>query len=229
MIIFILMVVVVIAIAGKTGSGAVPNSTVEREALKPYASFSRDCIDDDANWLHDKATVLKGMESFYKETGIQPALAVYTSIDGETYLSDSKIETFMTAEYDELIGHERGLLMLFCEYADSDYYVYYMAGEDTQTVMDTEACNILIEYVHDLYTNSNYSDEEFFGAVFQKTGNRIMTVTPTVASKIPVIVFGVITITVLFVGVKMLKMKHKRDAERAAETERILNSPIDKI
>lgn len=211
-----------------TASGTT-KSTIEREPLKPYAAFQKECIDDDAEWIHDRKTLLRGMESFYKDTGIQPALAIYEEINGERYLSDSDIEAFMMDKYDELIGHERGLLVLFCEYAESDWYVYYMAGEDAQTVMDSEACDILIDYVHDLYTNDSYSDEEFFSAVFEKTGIRIMTVTPTIASQIPFFIVGAVVIAAMFMVVAIIKQKHKRDAERAAETERILNSPIDRI
>lgn len=224
----VIMVLVILFIA-LTSASSISRSTVEREPLKPYAAFDKSCIDDDAGWIHDRNTLLQGMESFYKETGVQPALAIYEEINGERYLSDDEIEDFMTDEYDELIGHERGVLMLFCEYADSDWYVYYMAGEDAQTVMDSEACGILVDYVHDLYTNDNYSDEEFFAAVFEKTGNRIMTVTPTVASKIPLIVGCVIVIAVILGILKAIKEKNRREAEKAKETERILNSPIDRI
>lgn len=209
--------------------GAIAGSTVEREPLKPYAAFNTDCVDDDANWIHNKNTLLRGMESFYKATGVQPALAIYEEIDEEKYLRDSDIEDFMTGKYDELIGHERGVLLLFCEYEESDWYAYYMAGEDAQTVMDSEASDILIDYVHDLYTNDSLSDEEFFGKVFEKTGERIMTVTPTVASKMPVIVIGIVIIAFIIGMVKLVKMKHRREKEKAEETERILKTPIDRI
>lgn len=103
-----------------------------------------------------------------------------------------------------------------------------MAGEDAQTVMDSEACNILIDYVHDLYTG-DYSDEAYFSTVFEKAGKRIMTVTPTFASRIPFIVGCFIVVILVCGGLKALSMKHKREAKRAKETERILNSPIDRI
>ena len=218
-----------IIIGAIAGSGDITKSTVEREPLKPYAAFDTDCVDDDANWIHDRNTLLRGMESFYKATGVQPALAIYEEIDGEKYLRNSDIEDFMTGEYDKLIGHERGVLLLFCEYEESDWYAYYMAGEDAQTVMDSEASDILIDYVHDLYTNDSLSDEEFFGKVFEKTGERIMTVTPTAASKIPVIVIGVVIIAFIIGMVKLVKMKHRREKEKAEETERILKTPIDRI
>lgn len=225
----VLLFIIGVFLYAATGGGSVAKSTVERERLKPYASFDKSTIDDDAGWIHDKKALLRGMESFYKDTGVQPAISIHTDIGGKRYLPDSEIEDFMTDTYDGLIGHERGILLLFCEYADSDWYAYYMAGEDAQTVMDSEACDILMDYVADLYTNSSYSDEEYFGAIFEKTGKRIMTVTPTVASRIPMMVGGVVVIALVIGAIAALKAKHKRDAEKAAETERILNSPIDRI
>lgn len=223
-----MLVIFIFAVLQMSG-GNVSKSAVERERLEPHAAFDRDCMDDGAHWTTDRNTLLKGMESFCKETGVRPALAVYEEINGERYLDDSGIERFMDGEYDSLIGHERGLLVLFCEYADSDWYVYCMAGKDAQTVMDSEACGILMDYVHALYTRDDLSDEEFFSEVFEKTGDRIMAVTPTVASRMPIIVGGIVVAALAFAGVSALKAKHKRDAEKAKETERILNTPIDRI
>lgn len=225
--VLVIFVMVIVSVSG--GSAGVSKSTVERERLKPVEAFDRDCVDDAAHWITNKSELLSGMESFYKDTGVQPALAIYEEIGGERYLDNDEIEDFMYGEYDSLIGHEQGLLVLFCEYADSDWYVYWMAGEDAQTVMDTEACSILDDYVHALYTRDDLSDEEFFSEVFRKTGNRIMAVTPTIASKMPMVVGGVVAIALAVIGLKALKAKHKRDAEKAKETERILNTPIDRI
>ena len=231
--VFIVTVVILMTFAtvyGTVNGGAgVSKSTVVREPLKPYASFNKWAFDDDAGWVYDPKPLQNGMESFYKQTGIQPALAIYESINGQRYLSNSEIEAFMNEEYDKLIGHERGLLLLFCEYADSDWYAYYMAGEDAQTVMDSEATDILMDYVHALYTNSSYSDEEFFGAVFANTADRIMTVTPTVATRIPMIVVGVVIIALFVVGLKAMKEKNRRAAEKAKETETLLNTPIERL
>ena len=43
------------------------------------------------------------------------------------------------------------------------------------------------------------------------------------------IVGGLVVVAAMVIGLKALKAKHKRDAEKAAETERILNTPIDRI
>lgn len=225
----IVMLAIIFIAAAAMGSARITPSTIEREPIKPYAAFSDNCIDDGAGWVTDKKTLLRGMESFYKATGVQPALAIYEAVDGEKYASNDKIEAFITKEYDKLIGHEKGVLLLFCEYQPSDYYTYYMAGKEAQSVMDSEACDILLDYADSLYTDDSYSDEGFFGAVFEKTGKHIMAVTPTIASKIPVMVFGVVIIAGFVIILKIIRQKHKRDIERAAETERILNSPIDRI
>lgn len=214
-------------VAGGSG-GNISKSTVQREALTPYAAFQRNCWDDRADWLADSATLNRGMEAFYKATGVQPALAIVEDIDGSKSPSNSDVESWATREYDELVGHERGVLLLFCEWYPSDYTVYYMAGEDAQTVMDSEACGILVDYVHDYYTSS-MTEDEYFGTVFEKTGERIMSVTPTMASRTPMILGTVVVAAVLIAVVKMLGMKYRREKERAEETERILNTPNERL
>lgn len=196
-------------------------STIERTAIQPEGPFDKDCIDDRAGWITDRNTLLRGMEQFYKLTGVQPAICITEEIDGD-------VEAFASARYDELVGHEKGVLLLFHEWAPSDWSSYYMAGKAAQTVMDTEACDILLDFVEAYYT-SDMSEDEYFGAVFRETGERIMTVMPTVASKIPWIVCGAVVIALAVAAVSALRLKHKRDKERAAETERILNTPIDRL
>ncbi|MCM1296981.1 MAG: hypothetical protein NC311_15695 [Muribaculaceae bacterium] len=211
-----------------TGSVSVGRSTVEREALKPYAAFQKNCWDDRAGWLSNAPTLNRGMESFYKSTGVQPALAICNDVNGSTSPSDAEIEAFATDEYDSLIGHERGVLLLFCEWFPSDYDVYYMCGEDAQTVMDSEACDILMDYVHAYYT-SDMTEDEYFGEAFADTGERIMSVTPTLASRLPMIL-GVACIGIAAIAiVKLVAMKYRREKERAEETERILNTPNERL
>lgn len=217
---FIVIVIGVIASAG--GTSGVSKSTLERTAIEPAGPFSRDCVDDRADWIMDRGTLLSGMESFYKATGVQPAVCITESLDGEDP------EDFATARYDELVGHEKGVLLLFYEPSPSDWDAYYMAGEAAQTVMDSEACGILMDYVEAYYT-SDMTEDEYFGAVFRETGERIMSVTPTMASRIPLMLAAAVAIAVIFASVKALQLKHKRDKEKAEETERILRTPVDRL
>ncbi len=210
-----------------SGSG-VSKSTIEREAIKPGAPFIRECIDDRAEWIGDRNTLLRGMESFYKATGVQPAISITTEINGDSSPAIDEIEAFAESEYDKLIGHEKGVLLLFCEWSPNNWDAYYMAGEAAQTVMDSEACDILLDYVETYYT-SDLSEDEYFAKVFSDTGERIMTVTPTVASYTPMIVGGIVLTVIAICVVIGLKAKHKRDKELAEETERILHTPMDRL
>lgn len=210
------------------GSSSVTRSTVTRTKLEPYASFQKNAWDDHAGWLSNAATLNKGMESFYKATGVQPALGIMNDIEGNNNPSNAEVEAFASDLYDTLIGHERGILLLFCEWYPSDYDVYYMAGEDAQTVMDSEACDILMDYVHAYYT-SDLTEDEYFAKVFADTGERIMTVTPTLASRLPMILCVIGIGIAGIVVIKLVAMKHKRERERAEETERILNTPNERL
>lgn len=226
-IVCVAMAIIFLVFVGITASGnnikinGARSSTIERTAIQPEGPFDKNCIDDRAGWITDRNTLLRGMEQFYKATGVQPAICITEDIDGD-------VEDFASARYDELVGHEKGVLLLFHEWAPSEWSSYYMAGKAAQTVMDTEACDIMLDFVEAYYT-SDMSEDEYFGAVFRETGERIMTVTPTIASKIPWIMGGVVVLVIMFAGVKALQLKHKRDKERAAETERILNTPVDRL
>ncbi len=227
--IFMFVGIVMVAMAGNVAGGStVGKSTVQRTALKPYESFQRGCWEDNADWLSDSSKLNWGMEQFYKATGVQPALVIAEDVNGDKDPSSSEVEAWATEKYDQLIGHERGVLLLFCEWYSSDYDVYYMAGEDAQTVMDSEACDILMDYVHAYYTSS-MTEDEYFANVFAETGDRIMSVTPTLASRLPMILGVVVVAVIAIAAVKMLSMRYKREKERAEETERILNTPNERL
>ena len=50
----VLLFIIGVFLYAATGGGSVAKSTIERERLKPYASFDKSAIDDDAGWIHDK-------------------------------------------------------------------------------------------------------------------------------------------------------------------------------
>lgn len=56
-----------------------------------------------------------------------------------------------------------------------------------------------------------------------------MTKSKTVLDFAIVIIFGVVIICAFVFGYKVLKAKHKRDKEKAEETERILNTPMQDL
>ncbi len=212
-----------------SSSSNITTSTVEREKIQPYAAFDSDCIDDELDWILNKSTTLSGMETFYKETGVQPYLVITDNINGSKSATNAEIESYCDDKYTELAGdNEAGVLLVFVEWSSSDYSIYYIAGTNAQTVMDSEACEILLDYV-DAYYYSDLSDEEYFSEVFSKTADRIMSTTPTLASRLPYILVAVVIIVVAVIIYLNMRNKRRREKEKAEETERILNTPIDKL
>lgn len=223
------MVVLFIIIGLASGSGGkAGRSTVARTRLEGAPAFSRDCVDDLAEWSSDKNTLLRGMESFYKATGVQPALTIATDVDGNADPSDAEIEAFASDEYDKLVGHEKGVLLLFIEWEPSEWNAYYMAGREAQTVMDSEACDILMDYVEAYYV-SDLTEDEYFARVFSETGERIMTVTETAASKLPWMVVAIVAVAGSMCIVMAVQTKARRAREEAEETERLLHTHVDRL
>jgi len=217
-------------LASHTSAGAsVSKSTVVREKLTPKEAFDSDCIIDELGWLNSAPQAKKGMEQFYKQTGIQPYLYIADNVNGGKYPDNSEIEQFSDEIYDKMSGgNETCVLLLFFEWYDSDVSVYYTAGSAAQTVMDDEACDILCDFAEALYT-SDLDDDAYFREIWIRTAERIMKVTPTLASRLPMIIIAIVVIVVVICAVAALHMKYKREKARAEETERILNSPIDRL
>ena len=226
----VIAMVVLFAIIGlATGSGSkASGSTVQRTRLEGTPAFSRDCVNDLAEWTSDEAVLLRGMEDFYKSTGVQPALVIATDIDGDPDPADGAIEEFASREYDDLVGHEKGVLLLFVEWSPSEWNAYYMAGTEAQTVMDSEACDILMDYVEAYYV-SDLTEDEYFAKVFSETGERIMTVTETAASKLPWMIAAIVIVAGSMCIVMAVQTKARRAREEAEETERLLHTRVDRL
>lgn len=99
------------------------------------------------------------------------------------------------------------------------------AAGQAKTVIDDEALEILYDYV-DTYFYSDYDEDEMFARAFQDAGNRIMSKT---VSSVIVIVLVIGVVAVLIIVFCILKAVFKRSKEKAAETERILNTPVSSI
>lgn len=225
----IAMAVLFAVIAGiSSGSGKAGRSTVGRTRLEGAPAFSRDCVDDLADWSSDPATLLRGMEDFYKSTGVQPALVIAEDVDGNTDPTDAEIEAFASREYDALVGHEKGVLLLFIEWEPSEWNAFYMAGKEAQTVMDSEACDILLDYAEAYYV-SDLTEDQYFAKVFSETGERIMSVTPTAASKLPWMLGAIVLVAGSMCVVMAIQTKARRAREEAEETERLLHTHVDRL
>ncbi len=209
-----------IASGGQGGTGSVAPSTVQREPLPASAVEETGYYTDELGWILNERLLLSGMKAFYRETGVQPYLYITDNINGSYEPTAQEIGEYAAALYEQLFTDEGHFVLIYQEY--DGYMAGYTAGAQAKSVMDNEAVAILQGYL-DLYNTSDLTDEEYFGQVFQKTGERIMTVTK---SPWPVVggIFGMLLLVALcFFWWK--KHKEQKNLE-AQQLQEMLNTPL---
>lgn len=102
----------------------------------------------------------------------------------------------------------------------------YVNGLQTGDVMDSQAIEIFWNYI-DSYWYSDLSTDDMFVKVFTKEADTIMKVSTTYKDivKICIIAFTVIFVAIILIISIILIIKRKR--EKAAEDQRILETPIN--
>lgn len=210
-------------LAGGGSGGSITRSTVEREPLDATRVITTGYYEDNMGWVESGSRLERGMKHFFKETGVQPFLYLTETVDGDAYPSDAEMDAFASALYDELFEDEAHLLVVFQEYdSNGEYLVWTVAGKEAKVVVDNEALDMLYDYIDSYYT-SELDTSDYFSTVFEKTADRMMTVTK---SPLPTmfIMLGVVALAILgFFWWK--KAKAQKNLE-AAQTERILNADL---
>ena len=218
----IVLVIAMIAVglfSSKSNSGVTP-STVVREPLQ--ASAVTDIgyyYDDQVGWIHSATKVNKAMKHFQAKTGVAPVLVI-----SDYDYSSSELGDYASAYYEENISDEAHLVFVFNEYNEK-YTMQYVVGSGAKAVLDTEAMDILMDYIEQYYY-SDMTEDEVFGTAFTKAADRMMSVTK---SPIPVLIGLGLVLAIVVVVFFVFKAKAKRDKERAEETERILNTDIEDL
>lgn len=209
--------------------GAIPASTVNREKIDTGAAFRNDCIDDELGWFDNISSTERRLQNFYDETGIQPYI-VFRAYDA-ALTSDAQKQDYAEQWYDSNIDNESALLFMYFAEEDVDNDVGFMAlvnGKQISSVMDSEAVEIFWAYI-DEYWYSDMSTDDLMVTVFDKTADRIMRRNVTGADVAMAAVIGVIVIGIGVTIVILVKQKYVRDRQKAEETERILNTPLDYV
>ena len=220
----VIFIICVFFFTMRTGYGGnITKSTVAREKLDPQYVTTTDYYYDNAGWISSGARLESGLKHFYKETGVQPFLYITETVDGATHPTDTQMDAFANALYDELFTDEGHVLVVFQEYnSDSQYFCYAVAGKMAKTVFDNEARSILFDYI-DHYYYSNMDEESFFSNAFEDTADRMMTVTKSPLPRIIISVVGLIVVIIAFVWWNKAKEQRNKEAEH---TERILNADL---
>ncbi|MEG1972013.1 MAG: hypothetical protein RR315_02550, partial [Oscillospiraceae bacterium] len=212
----ILFMVFFISAFGGSGGGDITKSTVQREALKAGTVNETEYFRDELDWIKSESKLISGMKSFYKETGIQPYLYITDNINGSGNPTDEEVFTFATETYDKLFTDEAHFLVIFCESSSGKYNIWHLGGAQTKTIMDNEACDILLDYM-DKYYYSDYTEDEFFAKAFSDGAHRIMTVTKSPLGTIIICVLVIAAISLGFLWWKKIKEQKNLEAKQTED------------
>ncbi|MFL2134401.1 hypothetical protein [Desemzia sp. FAM 24101] len=212
---------------GTSGSSDITRSTIEREALPEGSVNETDYYTDQAGWIGNQTVMTDGLHHFYNETGVQPHVYITDNINGSTSPTSAELEEFSRNLYDELFTDEAHLLLVFFQRSEADYgnYMdYYVTGTQAKSVIDTEAGDILLDYLDRNYYDESLTEEEFFSNSFRDAADRMMEVTRSPWITVFIILGIVILIFLLYTWWKRKQQQKNLEAKR---TEEMLSKPLD--
>lgn len=221
----LLVLLLVVALGGGSCSGAsVPASTVERTALPAGSANETEYFtDEDGDWIHDPATLERGLRHFYEETGVQPYVYILPNGSVRSY---QELQSIAQEKYDELFTDQAHFVLVFCDDGNGRFNAAYWAGAMTGTVLDDEAINIFKAYLSQNYDDMSLTEEEIFSDAFADTADRIMTVTPSPLPIIAICAAVIIVAVIVFFVVRNRRLAKQREAERMQE---ILSTPLESL
>lgn len=203
-------------------------STINREKIENPIPYDNNCIKDELGYVENTSKLSKNLKNFYNKTGIQPY--IYLKSYDETLTSDSQKDNYAQNWYEQNIDNEDTFLFVYYEDQDPNEigYMAYVNGKQVTSVMDSEAVNIFWNYIDRYWTDDSLSTVEVFTKTFNSTANTIMEKSTT-SNDIIKIIYIIVGIIIVIGGIiYILRMKFKRDKEKAKETVEILKTPLDK-
>ncbi len=203
-------------------------STINREKIENPVAYDNNCIKDELGYIENQSKLSKNLKNFYNKTGIQPY--IYLKSYDESLTSDNQKDEYAQKWYEENIDNEDTFLLVYYEDLNQNEigYMSYVNGKQVTSVMDSEAVDIFWNYIDRYWTDDSLSTVDVFTKTFDSTAKTIMKRSTTSKDiiKIGLIIVGII----LVIGgiIYILRMKFKRDKEKAKETVEILKTPLDK-
>ena len=227
-IIFIVVMILIssifTAISGDGSPSYITKSTIKRDKLHLRVSDEAGYYTDECGWIRNSTVLTRGLKEFYNSTGILPYVYIINNVAGDYDPPTEKLEQFAEYQYDTLFDDEGHALLVFWDYAGAYEYTLWL-GEDTLEVMDSEACDILFDYL-DYYYYYADTEEAFFADAFADAGEHMMQVTRSSGYYLTFIFIGIGAGYAVYYYVKKRKEK---EAERKRRAEEILNSPLEKF
>lgn len=199
----------------------ITESTTAREKL-PGSGYKNE-VYDELGWFSNTNSVANNIRHFYDVTGVQPVIYLENRPDliGNSSAQEAEAERI----YKELgLGDDAFLVVYFDnDGTDGDWTTW--VGNAAGTVMDSNAIQIFGDYLS-RYWFSDATEDQMFENAFNNTADRIMSRT-TNANDVAIYVWIALGIAAAGIAIFVIaKQRRKHQAERAAETERILKADV---
>lgn len=181
-IVIIIILFIIAAVSTNNNSSQVPKNTKQREALSGAVNKT-DWYEDQIGWITNKNVLISGLEDFYQETGIQPYVLFvpYSSSywNGSNFnatSADAYLENVYSSKFDD----EAHFIFAYFECqndskSEMEGEFRYLSGYSADTIMDSEAINILWGYFENNYYDTSLSIEEMISNTFSQTATSIMS------------------------------------------------------
>ena len=209
------------------GYGSITTSTIEREKIEDNSwKDNKYYTDEIGDWIQNTTVLKRGLNKFYDLTGVIPYVYITDDIFGDDDPSQSDMEEFASQKYEELFGGDEGRAMLLFWELDGEYKMLLWIGSATYTVMDEEACNILLDYV-DSYYYSDRTEDEMFADAFADAGKRIMNKEKSFIEKAAPIIVVVVLLAIVVVIAKAREKKKEQEIKEKEANAAILNADIE--
>lgn len=203
-------------------------STINREKIENPIPFDNNCVKDELGYVENTSKLSKNLKNFYNKTGIQPY--IYLKSYDDTLTSDNQKDSYAQNWYEQNIDNEDTFLLVYYEDLNPNEigYMSYVNGKQVTSVMDSEAIDIFWNYIDRYWSDSSLSTVDVFTKAYDSTAKTIMKRTTTSKDIIKIICIVVGILLIIGGIIYILRMKFKRDKEKAEETIEILKTPLDK-
>lgn len=225
-----IMVCILYAIFSGMSTGSGTKSTIERTRIESGLSYDNNVvIEDEIGWIESKSKVGSGLREFWDKTGVQPYI-IFLNYN-ENYNSDAERENQTELLYDKYIDREDAFLFVYYGELDVENDVglfCYTLGKQAAAVLDGEALDIWFNNLDYNWYGSGTTTDVLINT-YCKTAKTIMD-KPTNGWDFGIVIALVIAgIAGMCFIVKLVKAKHKREKEKAQETQDILNASINNL
>lgn len=199
-------------------------SNVERDKFDGLVQLNGYYSDPDGILYDDEIKPLEqGLKHFYETTGVCAFVYFVEELEpGVDGIEEA------AALYEELFNDEGHILLLY-DYTNA--YMYDACGYEISTTIDSEAVDIIYDYVEAKWSQDSENLGDIFGGGLAEAADRIMYKERSFGEKYKSIIITIIVSIVVIIIVSILykwwKAKKAQENKEQEDLEKVLSTPLE--